>query len=208
MNAQSTPIRAVIFDIGGVLVRTEDWSGRRKWETRLGLPEWRLDALVFDCEPALRASTGRGTDEAIWQNVAQTYHLTPEMLAQLRADFWSGDRPNQALLAYVRNLRPHYKTGILSNAWPEMRDLNERRFGLVDVVDEVVYSFQSGVLKPDPASYRTILDRLGVQPAEAIFVDDAERNIRGAQALGMRTVRFGDTQQVLHDLQALLNKTG
>ena len=41
-------VHAVIFDIGGVLVRTEDWSGRRKWEERLGLPERGLSTIVFD----------------------------------------------------------------------------------------------------------------------------------------------------------------
>lgn len=205
MNTNHSSIQAVIFDIGGVLVRTEDWSGRRKWEQRLGLPEWGLSTLVFDGELALRASTGQGPDEAIWQHVAQECYLAPETLAQLRADFWSGDRPNQGLLAYLRSLRQHYKTGILSNAWAEMRDMNVQRFGLAEVVDETVYSFECGVLKPDPASYRFILARLGVEPGQAVFVDDAERNIRGAQALGLHTVRFSDTPQAIAELRALLD---
>ena len=205
MNTTSSSIRAVIFDIGGVLVRTEDWSGRSKWERRLGLPPLGLSTLVFDCDPAMRASLGQGPDEAIWQHVAQECHLLPEELKQLRADFWSGDRPNQELLALVRSLRPRYKTGILSNAWPEMRDLNVQRFGLVEAVDEAIYSFQAGILKPDPSSYRCILDRLGVAPEQAIFVDDAERNIAGAQRVGMRTVRFTDTQQAIAELRHLLS---
>ncbi len=204
MNTNHSSIQAVIFDIGGVLVRTEDWSGRRKWEQRLGLPEWGLSTLVFDGELALRASTGQGPDEAIWQHVAQECHLAPDTLAQVRADFWSGDRPNQDLLAYLRSLRPHYKTGILSNAWAEMRDMNVQRFGLAEIVDETVYSFECGVLKPDPASYRFILARLGVEPGQAVFVDDAERNIHGAQALGLHTVRFSDTPQAIAELCALL----
>ena len=204
MNTSGSAIQAVIFDIGGVLVRTEDWSGRRKWEQRLGLPEWGLSELVFDGELALRASVGQGLDEAIWEHVAQECHLSPDTLTQLRADFWSGDRPNLDLLAYLRSLRPHYKTGILSNAWAEMRNMNVQRFGLADVVDEVVYSFECGILKPDPASYRFILARLSIAPGQAIFVDDAERNIRGAQALGLHTVQFRDTQQAIAELHALL----
>ena len=204
MNINRSSYQAVIFDIGGVLVRTEDASGRRQWEQRLGLPARGLDALVFDGESALRASIGAGSDEAIWQQVAQRHPLTPETLAQLRADFWRGDRLNEALLAYVRALRPRYKTGILSNAWAEMRDLNVQRFGLDRVVDETVYSFECGLLKPDPASYRYILDRLGVQSERAIFVDDAERNILGAQALGMATVRFVETRLAIAELNELL----
>jgi epoxide hydrolase-like predicted phosphatase len=206
MNKSSSSIGAVMFEIGGVLVRTEDSVGRRKWERRLGLPEWGVSALVFDGVPALRASMGQGPDEAIWHSVAQACHLSSDVLAQLRADFWSGDRLNQDMLAYLRSLRPQYRTGILSNAWPEMRDMNVQRFGLVNVVDEVIYSFQCGLLKPDPGSYRLILDRLGVEPRQTVFVDDAERNIIGARALGMITVQFSDTQQAITELRALLEQ--
>lgn len=196
--------RAVIFDIGGVLVRTEDWSGRRKWENHLGLPERALSTLVFECAAAIQASTERGHDEAIWQFVGEKCGLDLRDLSNLRADFWSGDRLNRELADYVCQLRPQYTTGILSNAWPEMRDLNVGRFGLKGLVDETVYSFETGILKPDPRSYLYVLGRLKVQANEAIFVDDAERNILAAQGVGMRTVLFQNTTQAITDLNYLL----
>ena len=204
MVTSSVSPRAVIFDIGGVLVRTEDWSGRRKWENHLGLPEWALSTLVFECAAAIQASTGRGHDEAIWQFVGEKCGLDPHDLSILRADFWSGDRLNRELADYVNQLRPQYTTGILSNAWPEMRDLNVDRFGLKGLVDETVYSFETGILKPDPRSYLHVLRKLKVQANEAIFVDDAERNILAAQVVGMRTVLFKKTTQAITDLNYLL----
>jgi putative hydrolase of the HAD superfamily len=200
----SQEIQAVIFDIGGVLVRTEDWSGRRKWEQARGLEEWALSTLVFDCEAALLASTGRGTDEAIWQQVAAQLHLTPEQAAALRSDFWAGDRRNEELCRFLHALRPRFKTGILSNAWSEMRDLNVQRFGLGDAVDHAVYSFQIGLLKPDPRAYAAVLQRLGVPAGEAVFVDDAERNIVGARAVGLHTVGYQNNAQTIQALTELL----
>jgi putative hydrolase of the HAD superfamily len=203
-STTNNDLHVVVFDIGGVLVRTEDWSGRRKWEHLLGMPDRALSDLVFNCDAALLASTGKGPDEAIWQFVATECGLAPEGIAQLRADFWSGDRLNAPLADYIRGLRKHLKTGILSNAWPEMRDLNVRQFGLEGLVDETVYSFQSGVLKPEPRSYHYVLQRLGVSASQTVMVDDAQRNITGAQAVGMRTVRFHNTPQAIEELNDLL----
>ena len=198
------PIQAVIFDIGGVLVRTEDWSGRRKWEERLGLAERGLSTLVFDSETAIKAASGAGPDSAIWRYVGDHFGLDDEQVAQLRTDFWSGDRPNTELLHFISNLRARVKTGILSNAWPEMRDMNEGRFGLAGVVDETVYSFQIGVLKPDLRAYQIVLQRLGVAPEQSVFVDDYVANCDGARAAGMFVVHFANTAQSCADLCQLL----
>ncbi|MCL4507386.1 MAG: HAD family phosphatase [Chloroflexi bacterium] len=198
-------VEAVIFDIGGVLVRTENWSGRRKWERLLGLAEYALSTLVFDSPEAVRACTGVGSDDAVWVQLADRFGLSGDQLKMLRADFWSGDRPNVELLAYIKKLRSRVKTGVLSNAWPEMRDLNEQRFGLRDVVDHTRYSFQIGLLKPQREAYTAILQQLGTTPAASAFVDDSAANIRGAGELGMRTVHFVDTASAIVALERLLH---
>jgi glucose-1-phosphatase len=196
---------AVIFDIGGVLVRTLDWSARHRWEVRLNLPQNGLSALVFDSDATRLASIGQGSDERIWQLVAEHCGINADELTQLREDFWSCDTLDVELAEYLRLLRPRYKTGILSNAWSELRDMNVQRFGMSDIVDYTAYSFQIGVLKPVPQSFAFILDRLGVNAAQAIFVDDFEKNIRGAQEVGMTAVRFVDTAQTIRELEALLS---
>jgi epoxide hydrolase-like predicted phosphatase len=199
--------KAIVFDIGGVLVRTVDWSGRRKWEIALGMPERALSILVFDCEPAIRASLGQGPDTAIWEHVASQLRLGSAQLVQLHADFWSGDRLNSELLQFTRLLHAKWKTGLLSNAWPEMRDMNQR-IGLDKAFDEVVYSFQIGVLKPNLRAYQAILQKLEVTPSETVFVDDFAKNLDGARAAGMSTVHFHDTQQAIAELKGLLAVEG
>ena len=197
-------IEAVVFDIGGVLVRTLDWTPRARWEQRLGLPERGLSALVFDSRQAMLASIGQASDEDIWRNVATHLRLSDQQLADLRRDVWAGDVANTAMITYLRRLRPSYKTGILSNAWPEMRQLNESRFGLPDAVDHAIYSFEIGVLKPAPEAYAAIVDRLSVQPHNAVFVDDSAVNIEGARKVGLQVVHFSDTGQAIDELNRLL----
>ncbi len=197
-------IEAVVFDIGGVLVRTLDWTPRARWEQRLGLPERGLSALVFDSRQAMLASIGQASDEDIWRNVATHLRLSDQQLADLRRDVWAGDVANTAMITYLRRLRPSYKTGILSNAWPEMRQLNESRFGLPDAVDHAIYSFEIGVLKPAPEAYAEIVERLAVQPNKVVFVDDSAVNIEGARQVGLQVVHFSDTGQAIDELNRLL----
>lgn len=196
-------IKAIFFDIGGVLMRTHDLEPRRKWERRFGLPDWGLTALVFDNPLARAATVGQATTGAVWAEVARRLALTPAELAQLQADFWRGDRLDQDLLAALRAWRPRYKTGIISNAWPTARaELGDRLNA--DTFDVIVFSAEEGVQKPDPVIYQRALARLSVTPAEAIFVDDVPENAAAASALGLHGLRFTDPAQTLRDISMLL----
>ncbi len=182
-------IRAVIFDVGGVLLRTEDQTPRIKWEERLGLERGGLSRAVFDSNASARASNGKSTVADVWKSVASTLKLSDAELAELQRDFWAGDQVDQELVAFLRSLRPRYKTALLTNAWPDARLALKMRH-LTDVVDDVIISAEEGVAKPDPRIYRVAAERLGIRPDEAVFVDDVAENIEGARAVGMHGVQF------------------
>lgn len=182
-------LKAVIFDIGGVLVRTEDIEPRRAWERRFGLPDWGLAQIVFEGPVAVSATLGHADLDAVWEVVRQRLNLTAGELVQVREEFWAGDRYDHALLAYIRSLRPRYKTGIISNAWPGVRAVHAPHLN-GETFDTIVYSAEEGLAKPDPALYQRCLSRLGVAAKEAVFVDDVRENIDAARKLGMATVHF------------------
>jgi len=198
-------IRAVIFDFGGVLVRTEDTGARRAWERRLGLSPGELDQLVFASELAQRSMVGQATQRDVWTDIARRYGLDDEALQQMRRDFWSGDRLDEQLVQFLRELRPRYKTAILSNAWPGARRMFIEHFRLHEAVDAFIISSEEGVAKPDPRIYQIALQRLDVRPHEAIFVDDLPENVAGAQQLGITAVLFHNTDQVIAEAQRYLN---
>ncbi len=199
------PIRAVIFDFGGVLVRTEDQAGRARWERRLGLAEGTLADKVFDSEVSRLAGVGRATTEEVWAAVAREHGLGDEDLRQLQEDFWSGDVLDAQLVDYIKGLRPRYRTGILSNAWLDAREFFVGYYGLGDVVDKIVVSAEEGIAKPDPRIYRVAAERLGVDPSEAVFVDDMPRNAEAARAVGMCGIHFRSTDQAIADIEKCLN---
>lgn len=197
-------IQAVIFDMGGVLLRSEDEGGRRKWEQRLGLAEGELAEIVFNSPVSQKATVGLASDEDVWAHVAERFGLDGEALRQLRRDFWSGDRADAELADFLRSLRPHYKTAILSNAWPGARRALTERWGLADAVDEMIISAEEGVAKPDPAIYRLAARRLGVGLHEAVFVDDMAVNVEAARALGMYAVQFRTREQAIAEVRQIL----
>ena len=183
-------IQAIVFDFGGVLMRTEDPAGRRQWEARLGLAEYELDRAVFHSEAADRATVGEAPESAIWENVASVYKLSPEQLAALQNDFWSGDMLDRDLLALLASLRPQYKTAILSNYWLNGRDLIGRVSGLEQIVDVIFISSEERLAKPDPRLYQRVTERLGVPPTDIVLVDDFVANIDGARAAGWQTIHY------------------
>jgi epoxide hydrolase-like predicted phosphatase len=198
-------IRAVIWDLGGVLVRTEDYSGRERLARRLGKSRLELEELVFSSESALRAQAGELNDQQHWEKVRRALSLFPAELSEFQKDFWSGDRLDVALVEVIRNLRPKYKTGLLSNHFPSLRDALRNQWKIEEAFDVVVISAEVGLLKPDARIFRLVLTQLGVFPSEAVFIDDFARNLAGAEAVGMQTLQFRRSDQLCVDLQHLLN---
>lgn len=199
-------IRAIIFDFGGVIVRTEDQTGRLRAAARLGVSLDELYHTVFDAPIAAQATVGAVSAAAVWAHATALFRLDPPALAQLQADFWAGDRRDDALVAFIRALRPAYKTGILSNAWSDGRWIIGEKFGLANAVDDIVISAEVGVAKPDGRIFELALARLDVRPEEVVFVDDFARNIAGAQALGLRTVHFKDAEQAMAEVRAWIGR--
>lgn len=199
-----SPIRAVIWDMGGVILRTTDWSLRSQWEDRLGLPRMQLTRLVFEGEVSRRATLGQATDDEVWQSVAEALQLDPPTRDRLRRDYFAHDRVDDALMGFIRDLRRRVRVGMITNAWPDIRRYLVEVFKIADAFDPLIISAEIGIAKPDPRIYRLALDQLGVQPAEALFVDDFEDNVAGARWLGMQALRFTSTPQAMAAVRSLL----
>jgi len=182
-------LKAVIFDWGGVLMRTVDDSGRRKWEERLGLPRYAVDQVVHGSRAWRQAQSGIISDDVYWADVAAQLGLDGAALDAFQRDYFGGDGLDQEMVRFIRELRPRFKTALLSNASPYLCDLLDE-LDVVDLFDAVVVSALVGVQKPDPAIYRIVLERLDLAPEQTLFVDDFVQNVEAARALGMRALHF------------------
>lgn len=197
-------IRAVYFDLGGVIVRTGDREPRTKLAKRLGMSYEELAKAVFENESSLRASLGAVSPQEHWADVIQRLGLPPSEADSVRQEFFAGDTLDLDLINFLRSLRPKYRTGLLSNAWSDMREylISQK---IDDAFDQLIISAEVGIMKPDARIYQLALEKLGVTPDQAVFVDDSIVNIEGARAVGMYAIQFTRPDQTVEELKKLLN---
>jgi HAD superfamily hydrolase (TIGR01509 family) len=197
-------IKAVIWDLGGVIVRTMDTSFREKWENRLNLQPGELHDIVFDGPAGRSASVGQVGPDEVWDAIAVRFDLSHEECANLQEDFWRGDRVDHHLVAFIDRIHQGYKSGLISNAWLSLRTRIDVEWKIDYLFDDVLISAEMGVTKPDPAIYNRSLTNLDVNPENALFVDDFKVNIHAAESLGMKTVWFQSTSQTIEAVESLL----
>ena len=124
----------------------------------------------------------------MWEEVARRWKISPALVNRFRRAALSGKRWNRDLAKFVQGLRSQYKTAILSNAGSDAREIFTRAYKINDLVDDIIISAEEKVAKPDEHIYQIAVDRLGVEPHEAIFVDDLTQNVEAARHFGMQGV--------------------
>jgi len=197
-------IRAVFFDLGGVILRTEYQAPRQQLAERLGMEYDDLDRIVFNSESGMQAATGAITSQQHWEAVMKRLKRPLEELESIRDEFFAGDIIDRDIVNFLRSLRGTHKTGLISNNWSDLRDYLVRE-KIIDAFDHIIISAEVGVAKPEPKIFRIALEQAGVKPEEAVFVDDFYVNIEGCEKVGMRGIYFKDAQTAMQQLKDLLS---
>lgn len=173
----SGEIRAVLWDFGGVIL-TSPFEAFNRYEAERGLPR-----------DFIRGVNTHNPDHNAW--------------ALLSGDI----RP--AMVAALRRVKARFKTAcltnnVLSGDGPGMARSPEKAAAIAEVMtlfDAVVESSKVGVRKPQPEFYTIACEMVGVEPGEAVFLDDLGINLKPAKALGMRTIKVGDPDRALAELE-------
>ena len=196
-------IRAIFFDFGGVIMRTEYQSPRQKLAERFNMDYAEIDRAVFDNESARRASLGEITEDAHWSAVLKRFKQPASEMQVFRNNFFGGDVIDRALVEHIRSLRGKFHTGLISNAWSGLREFIAKE-KVIDVFDTVVISAEIGVVKPSAGIYELALKQAKVKAGEAVFVDDMPLNIEACEKVGMKGILFNDPEKSLSRLDHLL----
>lgn len=200
------PVKAVLFDIGGVLEVTPATGWQARWAARLESERASFERCLGRIWGP--GSTGHATLGEIERQTAEALSLDEPTLVQLMEDAWTEylGTLNSELAAFFESLRPRCRTGIISNSFVGAREREQAAYGFEDMCDLVVYSHEEGYLKPDTRIYRTACERLDVLPQEAVFLDDVPANVEGAEEIRMKAVRFLDTRQAIDEVSRRLSE--
>ncbi|WP_439381917.1 HAD family hydrolase [Amycolatopsis lexingtonensis] len=194
----------MVFDVGGVLEITPEMDVGRRWEARLGLPAGEIGRRLADVWAG--GAVGTVTERMVHQAIRDRLGFTGAQVEAMMAEMWVRylGVGNNELIEYVRQLRPRYRTGILSNSFVGAREREQEKYRFEDLVDEIVYSHEVGMSKPDPRIYELTCTRLGVGPEEMVFLDDVEPNIASAREAGIHAVHYQDNAQAITEIEAAL----
>lgn len=198
-------IKAILTDVGGVLVKTVDASKRTLWEEKLQLSHGQLAKEVWNDE-ARGATVGLTSADQLWQTIREKFSLTDKELIQLKKDFFAGDQLNNELFDYLSNMKQSYTIAILSNAWNNARNVYTNRYHLNSLVDYMFISAEEKLRKPDPQFYYLALERLHIKPQETIFIDDAPENIFAAYQIGINAILFTDTKTTIEKIETFTHQ--
>jgi putative hydrolase of the HAD superfamily len=190
----------LLVDFGGVLT-TSIWVAFDAFCEAEGLEPGSVLRLFRDDREALallrRLETGGIPDEEFERAFAARLEVPPEgLIARLFARL----EPEKAMLDAVRAARgAGIRTGLISNSWGT--GIYER--APLAIFDAIVISGEVGLHKPDPAIYRLGAERIGLETAACVFVDDLRENVAGAEAVGMTAILHRDPTRTVSSLAEL-----
>src|SRR5262249_48802127 len=157
-------IRAIIFDIGGVLEITPKLGVDEKLEQRLGLKPGELNERLHDVWRG--GSIGTITLADVHRRIGEIMGMSEADVNAYMEDVWEEylGTLNVELTEYFRQLRPRFITAILSNSFVGAREREQAHYGFEDMTDFIIYSHEVGISKPDRRIYELTCERLGVPP--------------------------------------------
>lgn len=196
-------IKAIFFDYGGVIQRTEYQSPRQYLAQKFGMEYEDIDKIVFDSPTARQATVGEIKEAEHWSAIAKRFKLGKDELEKFKSEFYGGDVIDHAFMQFIRSLRPKYKVGLISNALSDMREYLIKQ-KLDDAFDTLTISAEVKSAKPEAKIYLHALGQTEVKAEEAVFVDDVVANIEASQKLGMHGVLFRDVDEVINQIKKLL----
>lgn len=211
MEDSELSITTVLFDIGGVLERVgeETWHLQwiSRWERHAGVTPGSFAEAMDRHDLGTRVTTGEMSETALRQMHADILGLGDSDAEQMMAEMWDAycGELDTELRDFVAGLRPARRTALLSNSADGARREEQRRYGFEQLVDDIIYSHEVGLAKPDPRIYRLAEVRLGATPDQIVYVDDIRTHVDAAAARGWHAILHRNTAETIQAVNAALS---
>jgi epoxide hydrolase-like predicted phosphatase len=190
-------IKAVIFDLGGVIMDIDHLETITRATGRKFKKPWKK-ALAVTLDRWKKARINPKHDGAFWRDIAHALQITE---AQLQREFRMIPKQFPEVIRLVRKLQKRYVIGMMSNQIESWHHMLMDRWNLAPLFNPIVTSYATRSAKPDPKIYKHLLRKLKLVPHTCLYIDDREPNLIPAQRLGMHTIHFKNPKQLIRDLK-------
>lgn len=200
-------IKAIIFDFAGPIMTWDNNEIYKKYEIKYSLKTDSLSNLMDEYLHGANLGEYENFFD-FYKKTKPSINLTLEKLNDIFQEAQSTVRVRPEMISYIKILSKKYKIAILSNFTSGLEDLLKDAFIIRHLFDVVVSSYNLKISKPDPKIYyHTLetLEKLNVKADEAVFIDDMERNVQAAKALGIEGIIFKNFYQFKKELNKILN---
>jgi putative hydrolase of the HAD superfamily len=197
-------IRAVIFDFGRVISAPKPESLFHRYEQELGLSSGTINTIMFASSAWQDALLGKMTTAEYWRAIGPRLGLRSQrQVDDFSRRYYADEKINTGVLNLIGRLCGRYKLAVCSNSPPGLGQWLAD-WGIGQLFEVVFCSGDEGIVKPDPTAYQMTLDRLGVEPWDAVFVDDTLENVESAARYGLKAIHFKDIPDLERALSTLV----
>jgi len=193
--------KLIIFDVGGVIVPERGDEIRNVIAEQVGLSLEEYEGLIEDI--GFRATCGEITLLELYSEVVRQTEsdIRPRDLLATNIAIYREECGNfwdRKVLGIIKKLRKNYTVCCLNNTEPEIAEFNKER-NLFDLFDRAFISTEMGLRKPQPEIYLQVLKRTGFKLSEAVFIDDNQEYVIGAEKVGIRSLLYQGVEQLKKD---------
>jgi putative hydrolase of the HAD superfamily len=196
-------IKALIFDLGGVLLRHEPEARLNAFAEATGLTPEVIHKRLFASGYSESCDRGSLSEEQAYQEGIRL--LQVRMTKARFGELWSeAFVPNMPVIDLVAGCRRNFTLALLTNNSRLVKtELGNRYPHVIDLFRPQIFSADAGLMKPDPKIFLTTLSMLDIEADEALIIDDGRANIDSAAALGFAVHHYVDTPTLAQTLKEL-----
>ncbi len=196
-------IKAVIFDFAGVLTTNRCWPGlAEKLSKKLSIDKTLIQERLYSKEDPLLL--GNQTTKDFWEKNMKDIKIPLDAFLE---EFASWYELNQETLDLAKFLKKSFKVVIFSDNFDAATPSIRKDPALKGIFEEMFFSNEMHLMKPQEESFKQVLKELGLNPEECVFIDDKEKNMLHPKNLGIHPIVFKSIGQVKQELEALGIKT-
>ena len=199
MKKQKSPIKAVLFDLGNVLLNYDAYKAANCFAKACQVPRIKV-WIHFFTSPTEKAYTrGHISSREFYSHAKQVLKFPVNYPTFKR--YWNDIfTENAGMDALLTKLKRHYPLYLISNTNALHFNHIKEKFRILRHFKKTFPSHEVGHRKPEPEIYEKVLAKIRLKPEETVFIDDVPKFVKGARAVGMHAIRFRNKKQLIGDL--------